>query len=154
MQVTIVGLPGSGTTTVFNLLTRFIPVTRGEIRLRGEDITGARPADIARRGMVRSFQVSAVFPALTAVENVRVALQRKQGGTFAFWLPVSSVDVLNARAMENPAELLSAARTADIIDEIEAQLRPDVVLFDLSPVLVSDDANGFSISTDFPASIA
>ena len=81
----LIGPNGAGKTTVFNLLTRFLPVTRGEIRLRGEDITRARPAEIARRGMVRSFQVSAVFPALTALENVRVALQRKLGTSFHFW---------------------------------------------------------------------
>ena len=96
----LIGPNGAGKTTVFNLLTRFLPVTRGEIRLRGEDITGARPAEIARRGMVRSFQVSAVFPALTALENVRVALQRGLGTSFHFWRSERSLAALDARALE------------------------------------------------------
>ena len=101
----LIGPNGAGKTTVFNLLTRFLPVTRGEIRLRGEDITGARPADIARRGMVRSFQVSAVFPALTALENVRVALQQKLGTSFHFWRSEHTLDRLDARAAELLAEV-------------------------------------------------
>jgi branched-chain amino acid transport system ATP-binding protein len=101
----LIGPNGAGKTTVFNLLTRFMPVTRGEIRLRGEDITRSRPADIARRGMVRSFQVSAVFPALTALENVRVALQRKLGTSFHFWRSESSLRALDARAVELLAEV-------------------------------------------------
>jgi branched-chain amino acid transport system ATP-binding protein len=101
----LIGPNGAGKTTVFNLLTRFVPVTRGEIRLRGEDITRARPADIARRGMIRSFQVSAVFPALTALENVRVALQRKLGTSFHFWRSEESLRALDGRAAELLAEV-------------------------------------------------
>ena len=96
----LIGPNGAGKTTVFNLLTRFLPVTRGVIRLRGEDITRLRAAEVARRGMVRSFQVSAVFPALTALENVRVALQRKLGTSFHFWRSARSLRVLDARALE------------------------------------------------------
>jgi branched-chain amino acid transport system ATP-binding protein len=96
----LTGPNGAGKTTVFNLVTRFLPATRGEIRLRGEDITHLRAAEVARRGMVRSFQVSAVFPALTAIENVRVALQRKLGTSFHFWRSGSSLRVLDGRARE------------------------------------------------------
>jgi branched-chain amino acid transport system ATP-binding protein len=96
----LIGPNGAGKTTVFNLVTRFLPATRGEILLRGEDITHLRAADVARRGMVRSFQVSAVFPALTALENVRVALQRKLGTSFHFWRSGSSLRVLDGRARE------------------------------------------------------
>jgi branched-chain amino acid transport system ATP-binding protein len=101
----LIGPNGAGKTTVFNLLTRFLPVTRGEIRLRGEDITDVPAAQVARRGMVRSFQVSATFPALTALENVRVALQRKLGTSFHFWRSESSLDALDARADELLAEV-------------------------------------------------
>jgi branched-chain amino acid transport system ATP-binding protein len=101
----LIGPNGAGKTTVFNLLTRFLPVTRGVIRLRGDDITAARPADIARRGMVRSFQVSAVFPALTALENVRVALQRRLGTSFHFWRSEASLRALDGRAVELLAEV-------------------------------------------------
>ncbi|ABC81905.1 ABC transporter ATP-binding protein [Anaeromyxobacter dehalogenans] len=96
----LIGPNGAGKTTVFNLLTRFLPATRGSILFRGEDITRARPAEIARRGLVRSFQVSAVFPDLTALENVRVALQRGLGTSFHFWRPERSLSVLDARARE------------------------------------------------------
>ncbi|HEX9049124.1 MAG TPA: ABC transporter ATP-binding protein [Anaeromyxobacter sp.] len=101
----LIGPNGAGKTTFFNLLTRFLPVTRGAIRFKGEDITHARPADVARRGMVRSFQVSAVFPDLTALENVRVALQRSLGTSFHFWRSEKSLDVLDARAAELLAEV-------------------------------------------------
>ena len=101
----LIGPNGAGKTTVFNLLTRFLPVTRGEIRLRGEDITEVPAAQVARRGMVRSFQVSATFPALTALENVRVALQRKLGTSFQFWRSERSLDALDGRARELLAEV-------------------------------------------------
>ncbi len=101
----LIGPNGAGKTTVFNLLTRFLPVTRGEIRLRGEDITHTRPAEIARRGMVRSFQVSATFPALTALENVRVALQRRLGTSFHFWRSEASLEELDGRAVALLAEV-------------------------------------------------
>jgi len=114
----LIGPNGAGKTTVFNLLTRFLPVTRGEIRLRGEDITGARPADVARRGMIRSFQVSAVFPALTALENVRVALQRRLGTSFHFWRSERTLRVLDARA----EELLAAVGLSGQRDTITVEL--------------------------------
>jgi branched-chain amino acid transport system ATP-binding protein len=114
----LIGPNGAGKTTVFNLLTRFLPVTRGEIRFRGEDITRARPADIARRGMVRSFQVSAVFPALTALENVRVALQRRLGTSFHFWRSERGLRVLDGRA----EELLAAVGLAEHRDTVTVEL--------------------------------
>ncbi len=114
----LIGPNGAGKTTVFNLLTRFLPATRGEIRLRGEDITRARPADIARRGMVRSFQVSAVFPALTVLENVRVALQRRLGTSFHFWRSERGLRVLDGRA----EELLAAVGLEEHRDTVTVEL--------------------------------
>ena len=81
----LIGPNGAGKTTCFNLLTKFLTPTRGRIRYEGRDITGAQPADIARLGLVRSFQISAVFPKLTALQNVRIALQRQRGASFDFW---------------------------------------------------------------------
>jgi branched-chain amino acid transport system ATP-binding protein len=81
----LIGPNGAGKTTCFNLLTKFLQPSRGDIRFDGRDITGMRPAEVARLGLVRSFQISAVFAHLTALENVRVALQRKRGGSFDFW---------------------------------------------------------------------
>jgi branched-chain amino acid transport system ATP-binding protein len=96
----LIGPNGAGKTTCFNLLTKFIRPTSGVILFNGHDITQEAPAQIARRGIIRSFQISAVFPHLTVMENVRVALQRKLGTSFHFWRAESSLDGLNARAME------------------------------------------------------
>src|SRR5258707_13841293 len=80
----LIGPNGAGKTTCFNLLTKFLKPTCGRIAYKGEDITALAPADVARLRLVRSFQVSAVFPHLTVLENVRIALQRKRGGSFDF----------------------------------------------------------------------
>ncbi len=81
----LIGPNGAGKTTCFNLLTKFLAPTRGQIRFKSQDITGLKPAAVARLGLVRSFQISAVFPHLTALENVRLALQRQRGASFDFW---------------------------------------------------------------------
>jgi branched-chain amino acid transport system ATP-binding protein len=96
----LIGPNGAGKTTVFNLLTRFLPATSGSVIYRGEDITHLRPAVVARRGLVRSFQISAVFPRLTVLENVRVALQRRLGNSFHFWRTQRTLGVLDGRALE------------------------------------------------------
>jgi branched-chain amino acid transport system ATP-binding protein len=96
----LIGPNGAGKTTCFNLLTKFLTPSRGRITYNGRDITSQKPADIARSGMVRSFQISAVFPHLSLLENVRVALQRPLGTSFHFWRPENSLNVLNARAEE------------------------------------------------------
>ncbi|GEK70291.1 ABC transporter ATP-binding protein [Paracoccus denitrificans] len=94
----LIGPNGAGKTTVFNLLTKFLQPTRGSITLLGQDITHTRPDKVARMGLVRSFQISAVFPHLTVRENVKVALQRPAGLAVQFWLPLSALDRLDARA--------------------------------------------------------
>jgi branched-chain amino acid transport system ATP-binding protein len=96
----LIGPNGAGKTTCFNLLTKFLPPTRGTIRYDGRDITRMKPAEVARLGLVRSFQISAVFPHLTVLENVRVALQRARGGSFDFWRSESLLSTFDARAME------------------------------------------------------
>ena len=96
----LIGPNGAGKTTVFNLLTKFLPVSSGTIRYRGEDITHETPAKTARRGIVRSFQISATFPHLTVLQNVRVALQRRQSASFDFWRHEKALSVHDARAME------------------------------------------------------
>src|SRR3979490_1943791 len=95
----LIGPNGAGKTTFFNLLTKFLIPTRGQIVYHGEDITFEKPAEVARRGIGRSFQLSAVFPHLTVLENVRIALQRSLATTFHFWKRESSLAVLNARAV-------------------------------------------------------
>jgi branched-chain amino acid transport system ATP-binding protein len=95
----LIGPNGAGKTTCFNLLTKFLQPTRGRITFKGQDITGLPPTDIARLGLVRSFQISAVFPHLTCLENVRIALQRKRGGSFDFWRSKGTLDAYNDRAI-------------------------------------------------------
>ncbi|MEF2551783.1 ABC transporter ATP-binding protein [Aurantimonas sp. A2-1-M11] len=96
----LIGPNGAGKTTVFNLLTKFLTPTAGTITFRGKDITKVKPADVARLGLVRSFQISAVFPHLTVLDNVRVALQRKAGLGTQFWRSNRALDTLDARAHE------------------------------------------------------
>src|SRR5580698_471148 len=96
----LIGPNGAGKTTCFNLLTHFLTPTTGRIQFNGRDITGASPAAIARMGLARSFQISAVFPHLSVRENVRVALQRKLRNSFFFWRSEKVLDSLDARALE------------------------------------------------------
>ena len=96
----LIGPNGAGKTTCFNLLTHFLTPTRGQIYFNGREITGSRPAAIARQGLVRSFQISAVFPHLTVLENVRIALQRKRGRSLDFWRSEAVLQALDARAHE------------------------------------------------------
>ena len=101
----LIGPNGAGKTTCFNLLTKFLSPTRGRIVFGGRDITALRPADVARLGLGRSFQISAVFPHLTVLENVRVALQRALATTFQFWKPAASLTVLDERVRELLAQV-------------------------------------------------
>ncbi len=96
----LIGPNGAGKTTCFNLLTHFLAPTSGRITFNGQDITGRGPAEIARLGLVRSFQISAVFPHLTALENVRIALQRRRGRSFDFWRSERALDAFRDRARE------------------------------------------------------
>jgi branched-chain amino acid transport system ATP-binding protein len=114
----LIGPNGAGKTTVFNLLTKFLEPSAGRIIYNGHDITAERPADIARRGMVRSFQISAVFPHLTVRDNVRVALQRKLGNSFHFWRSEHVLDRLNPRA----AALLDAVGLSGFDEVLASEL--------------------------------
>lgn len=96
----LIGPNGAGKTTCFNLLTKFLNPTAGSIIFNGRDVTQAGPAEMARLGMVRSFQISSIFPHLTVIQNIRVALQRKMGTSFHFWRPKRSLYPLHARADE------------------------------------------------------
>jgi branched-chain amino acid transport system ATP-binding protein len=114
----LIGPNGAGKTTFFNLLTKFLIPTSGSILFNGSDITNEKPADIAVRGIVRSFQISAVFPNLTPLENVRLALQRKLGVSYHFWKSDSILNQLDDRAME----LLHAVGLAEFAGEITGEL--------------------------------
>jgi branched-chain amino acid transport system ATP-binding protein len=113
----LIGPNGAGKTTVFNLLTKFLEPTRGQILYQGQDVTRRKPADLAREGMVRSFQISAIFPHLSVLENVRIALQRKLGTSFHFWRSEASLEGLNGRA----AELIEAVGLAGFEDSTAAE---------------------------------
>jgi branched-chain amino acid transport system ATP-binding protein len=114
----LIGPNGAGKTTVFNLLTKFLIPTAGKILYNGNDITTEKPAQVARRGIVRSFQISATFPNLTVLDNVRIGLQRATGTSYHFWKPARSLDSLNGRAME----LLETVGLAGFADTITGEL--------------------------------
>jgi branched-chain amino acid transport system ATP-binding protein len=101
----LIGPNGAGKTTCFNLLTKFLQPSRGRIVYKGQDITALAPADVARLGVVRSFQISAVFPHLTVLENVRIALQRKRGGSYDFWRSKRVLNQFNERALKLIADV-------------------------------------------------
>ncbi len=138
----LIGPNGAGKTTCFNLLTKFLNPTSGSIVYRGEDITGTPPADVARKGLVRSFQISAVFPHLTALENVRIALQRRRGGSFDFWRPQSVLNEMNLRSCElldavglldfaaTPAGELAYGRKRSLEIATTLALDPELMLLD------------------------
>lgn len=114
----LIGPNGAGKTTCFNLLTKFLAPTAGQILFNGTDITADRPAQIARQGIIRSFQISAVFPHLTVLENVRIGLQRKLGTSFHFWKSESTLTRLNDRAMD----LLSQVDLSGFADTVTVDL--------------------------------
>ncbi len=114
----LIGPNGAGKTTCFNLLTKFLVPTSGHIFFNGRDITAARPAQIARMGVIRSFQISAVFPHLTVLENVRIGLQRQLGTTFHFWRSERTLNQLNGRALA----LLEEVDLAGFADTVTADM--------------------------------
>jgi branched-chain amino acid transport system ATP-binding protein len=101
----LIGPNGAGKTTCFNLLTKFLEPSSGQIVFNGVDITSENAAQIARRGVIRSFQISAVFPQMTVLENVRIGLQRQLGTSYFFWRSDSSLQQLNPHAMALLAEV-------------------------------------------------
>jgi len=114
----LIGPNGAGKTTVFNLLTRFLPPSAGRIEFLGQDITATPPAKVARMGLVRSFQISAIFPHLSVLDNVRVALQRPQGLHVQFWRSLSTLDRLTPRA----EQLLHSVGLDDARDRMAGDL--------------------------------
>jgi len=114
----LIGPNGAGKTTVFNLLTKFLTPTGGSIFFKGTNITREKPADIALRGIIRSFQISAVFPNLTPFENVRVALQRQLGTSYHFWRTEACLGELRDRALE----LLAAVGLEELADVVTGEL--------------------------------
>jgi branched-chain amino acid transport system ATP-binding protein len=138
----LIGPNGAGKTTCFNLLTKFLRPTSGRIRYNGRDITGLLPAQVARLGVVRSFQISAVFPHLTVLENVRIALQRQRGDSFDFWRGERALGAYNGRALEllqmmglseftdSPAAELPYGRKRALEIATTLALQPEVLLLD------------------------
>jgi branched-chain amino acid transport system ATP-binding protein len=114
----LIGPNGAGKTTVFNLLTKFLEPSSGQIFYKNKNVTGKNSAVLARCGIVRSFQISAVFPSLTVLENVRVALQQKLGTSFHFWRSDHSLNSLNDQAMA----ALEEVELADYADSLAGAL--------------------------------
>ncbi|MCU4182503.1 ABC transporter ATP-binding protein [Bosea sp. BH3] len=138
----LIGPNGAGKTTCFNLLTKFLPPTKGLIVYNGRDITREKPAEIARLGLVRSFQISAVFPQLSVLKNVRIALQRKRGDSFDFWRSEEVLSGLDGEAMrlveavglgsfaKLPAVELSYGRKRALEIATTLALDPEMMLLD------------------------
>jgi branched-chain amino acid transport system ATP-binding protein len=138
----LIGPNGAGKTTCFNLLTKFMQPSAGTIHYRGDDITALKPAEVARRGLVRSFQISAVFGHMTALENVRIALQRQRGASFDFWRSDRVLQRFNdqARALledvglgtfaDTPAAALSYGRKRALEIATTLALDPPLMLLD------------------------
>jgi branched-chain amino acid transport system ATP-binding protein len=138
----LIGPNGAGKTTCFNLLTKFLTPSAGTIRFKGQNITPERPADIARRGVVRSFQISAVFPHRTVLQNIRVALQRRRGRSFDFWRSERVLDSYDQRAtqladavgiadfLHVPAVELSYGRKRALEIATTLALEPELMLLD------------------------
>ena len=138
----LIGPNGAGKTTCFNLLTKFLQPTRGSIRFKSRDITGMKPAEVARLGLIRSFQISAVFAHLTALENVRIALQRARGSSFDFWRSETLLRQYDDRArellidvgleeyIETPAGQLSYGRKRALEIATTLALDPEMLLLD------------------------
>jgi branched-chain amino acid transport system ATP-binding protein len=138
----LIGPNGAGKTTCFNLLTKFLQPTRGTIQFKGRDITRLSPAQVARLGLVRSFQISAVFPHLSSLENVRLALQRSRGASFDFWRSEATLKVYDDRArallddvglsayVETQAGLLSYGRKRALEIATTLALEPEMMLLD------------------------
>ncbi|RCV88829.1 ABC transporter ATP-binding protein [Billgrantia montanilacus] len=138
----MIGANGAGKTTCFNLLTKFLEPTSGTIRYQGQDITRLKPDQIARRGMVRSFQISAVFGKLTTLENVKLALQRQRGESYDFWRSHHRLDHQRQRALalledvgleewaDTPAAELPYGRKRALELATTLALDPEVMLLD------------------------
>jgi branched-chain amino acid transport system ATP-binding protein len=138
----LIGPNGAGKTTCFNLLTKFLSPTRGRIFFAGKDITALRPADVARLGLGRSFQISAVFPHLTVLENVRIALQRRRGHSFDFWRSKRLLRMLDDQAealiadvglapyLRSPAVELPYGRKRALEFATTLALSPELLLLD------------------------
>jgi branched-chain amino acid transport system ATP-binding protein len=138
----LIGPNGAGKTTCFNMLTKFLQPTRGTIRFKGSDITSLAPASVARLGLIRSFQISAVFAHLSALENVRLALQRQRGGSFDFWRSEDVLKVYDERArqllhdvglddfVDTPAVMLSYGRKRALEIATTLALEPEMMLLD------------------------
>jgi branched-chain amino acid transport system ATP-binding protein len=114
----LIGPNGAGKTTLLNLLTSTLIPTTGRVKLAGVDIAGRTPSQVAQMGLVRSFQICAVFPHMTVLQNVRLAIHRKEGGTFAFWAPASRLRRLDERAMS----LLKSVGLGDMATRKAAEL--------------------------------
>ena len=114
----LIGPNGAGKTTCFNLLTKFLVPTSGQILFNGQDITAAKPAQIARQGIIRSFQISAVFPHLTVLQNVRIGLQHRLGTSFHFWKSENTLNRLNDKAMD----LLAQVDLTEFADSVTVDL--------------------------------
>lgn len=138
----LIGPNGAGKSTLFNLLTRMLPATAGRIRYRGTDISRMPPAKVARMGLVRSFQISALFGEMTTRQNLRVALMRPSGLGWRAWVSDRTMGRFDDAAadiaaqvglvdqMDLPASALPYGRKRALELGMALALDPDVLLLD------------------------
>lgn len=138
----LVGPNGAGKTTLFNLLTGFLTPTAGRIEVDGRDATGLPPERITRLGVARSFQITSLFPQLSAREHVELALQGASGLGWRFWRSATLMRRYSDRARELltmvgladlaeiPADALAYGRKRALELAIALALDPKVLLLD------------------------
>jgi len=138
----LVGPNGAGKTTLFNLLTGFLAPTSGRFELGGRDVTGVSPERISRLGVARSFQITSLFPQLTAREHVELALQSHTGLGWRFWRSAKLMHRYTDRALallgevglgevaESTADSLAYGRKRALELAIALALEPKVLLLD------------------------
>jgi branched-chain amino acid transport system ATP-binding protein len=138
----LVGPNGAGKTTLFNLLTGFLAPSAGRIEIAGRDVTGFPPEKITRMGVARSFQITSLFPQLTAREHVELALQSRSGLGWRFWRSANLMRRYRDRAMsdlsdvgladlaESTADSLPYGRKRALELAIALALEPQLLLLD------------------------
>ena len=153
----IIGPNGAGKTTFFNLVSGQYRPTAGRVLFKGRDITGLDAAARARLGIGRSFQLTNVFPSLTVLENVRIAVQARRGPIFDGWRDYRRFAALEDRAYAVLERVLLEAKWRAAASELshgEKRKLELAILLALDPdVLLLDEPTAGMSLEDVPAII-
>ena len=118
----IVGPNGAGKTTYFNLISGQLKATAGRVTLDGRDLSGASPSERTRAGLGRAFQLTNLFPRLTVLENVRLAVQAARDGRHGRGFNLWSIWSDHRELIERSEKILEAVALADKAHELVASL--------------------------------